>query len=496
LVDLDYSGHWRINGPAGSGKTVVLLHRAVRLGRILDAPESVLVLTGQDELARELQAIADRIDGLVPGSICFRSFYEWRRSFLQPSKVRTRDLRSGERLSGQDSWSDFLENFRTHNPWVLTGLRKRLSSPALSEYLHTEVEFFRTHFGDRPTATGQEKYARLRRTHEDIELSTADKKAIVRIAAAWRSWKTEGGLEDTISVVYRSQFGPIPRRWSHILVDEAQDVYSIPLHEEMIRKSLAEPRGPNALFLCGDWTQRTRIVKSPKTQDLKFSGRSSPLRLAYRQCASLSCFSSDFAALHEISGSSDRLSLTASANSPSEPARLILLEDVNRALALEFAASLCRKLSEEYFRIGVICWAEASASEFCLNSTVADLKPKRLLENDDFDVRKTVSRRTGIFVCTPELSKGIEFDAVIFLDFTGSDLLSDSASHDRLHFRRAYVAISRARSGLFVIARSPPSRLFQGHFSGETSLGDSSTICVLGRDQVKLGAEALARSVI
>src|SRR5687768_10520890 len=64
-VERDYSGPARISGSAGTGKTIVALHRAAHLAR--SHPESrVLLTTFSDTLARALHTKLKRLIGSEP----------------------------------------------------------------------------------------------------------------------------------------------------------------------------------------------------------------------------------------------------------------------------------------------------------------------------------------------------------------------------------------------------------------------------------------------
>jgi superfamily I DNA/RNA helicase len=73
MVERDYSGAARVSGSAGTGKTVVALHRAVQLAR-KDEDARILLSTFSDTLANVLRSnlfrltyntpkLAERLDG-------------------------------------------------------------------------------------------------------------------------------------------------------------------------------------------------------------------------------------------------------------------------------------------------------------------------------------------------------------------------------------------------------------------------------------------------
>src|ERR1700726_1958129 len=65
LVERDYAGPARVSGSAGTGKTIVALHRAAHLARA-NADARVLLTTFSDTLANALQTKLRRLLGNEP----------------------------------------------------------------------------------------------------------------------------------------------------------------------------------------------------------------------------------------------------------------------------------------------------------------------------------------------------------------------------------------------------------------------------------------------
>lgn len=98
LVERDYSGPARVSGSAGTGKTIVALHRAVHLART--HPQArVLLTTFSDTLAHALQAklrrlltneprLGERIDVHSLGSIGARLY----KSHIRPATIATAEV--------------------------------------------------------------------------------------------------------------------------------------------------------------------------------------------------------------------------------------------------------------------------------------------------------------------------------------------------------------------------------------------------------------------
>lgn len=65
-VELDYTGPARVSGSAGTGKTIVALHRAAHLARTHPDDARVLLTTFSDTLANALQTKLKRLLGNEP----------------------------------------------------------------------------------------------------------------------------------------------------------------------------------------------------------------------------------------------------------------------------------------------------------------------------------------------------------------------------------------------------------------------------------------------
>ena len=108
LVEREYEGHFRIQGASGSGKTIVLLHRALRLAR--ENPScAVRVFTINRALAELLRASVVAIHGSVPENLHVAALYDFLCGCLAlfdfPERFRLVDDRSGS--GSAIAWRDF-----------------------------------------------------------------------------------------------------------------------------------------------------------------------------------------------------------------------------------------------------------------------------------------------------------------------------------------------------------------------------------------------------
>jgi hypothetical protein len=262
-VERDYAGPARVSGSAGTGKTIVALHRTVHLAR--QHPDArVLLATFTDALASNLAAklrrliggdprLAERIDTYSLTALGLRLH----RAHIGPAELVSREeLRRlleaaaaavpGHRFQGHfligeweqvvDAWQ--LDSFEAYRDVPRLGRKVRLPEPQ-RRILWTIFE----------------------RVRQDLEQSrrTTESAVFTRLAGA----------------IARIPHPP----YEFAVIDEAQDLSIAQLR---FFAALGQDR-PNALFFAGDIGQR--IFQNPfswKSLGVDIRGRSRTLRINYR----------------------------------------------------------------------------------------------------------------------------------------------------------------------------------------------------------------------
>lgn len=262
-VERSYSGPARISGSAGTGKTIVALHRAAHLAR--SHPDArVLLTTFSDTLAHALQTklrrligseprLAERIDVRSLDAIGLRLY----KSHCGPVNLASREMVMGSIAEASKA----------------VGGHKFSHAFLLSEWEQV-VDAWQIETWD-----GYRDVARLGRK---TRLSEAQRVALwsifdrVRAAMKTRNLITPSGLfTDLATAIVQSKQRP----FDFVVVDEAQDVGVAHLR---FLAALGAGR-PNALFFAGDLGQR--IFQPPfswKSLGVDIRGRSRTLRINYR----------------------------------------------------------------------------------------------------------------------------------------------------------------------------------------------------------------------
>jgi hypothetical protein len=262
LVARDFSGPARVSSSAGTGKTIVALHRAVHLTR-KNPGAKVLLTTFSDALAhtlgRKLKTLAggdaDTLSHIEVNAIARVGRDLYASSFGAPSVAPPDLIRSlvaeaaaaaGAKYSLPfllGEWSEVVE------PLIVMSAEDYATVARLGR---------KTRLGAKQRAAVWPVFGHLRDTLKARGLTTSAE-VFDRVAQGWRA----GGEPP----------------FDFALVDEAQD---LGVAEARLLAALGDAR-PNALFFAGDLGQR--IFQTPfswKALGIDVRGRSSTLRVNYR----------------------------------------------------------------------------------------------------------------------------------------------------------------------------------------------------------------------
>lgn len=263
LVERDFAGPARVSGSAGTGKTIVALHRAAHLAR-RDEDARVLLTTFSDTLAAALQVRLNRLLGHEP--------------------------RLGERIDVHSVEAIGLRLYKAHvGEVVLAGrgelvAQMRSASSAVAGHKFT-LPFLLAeweHVVDAWQLPDWEAYRGFVRLGRKSRLSEAQRQTLwqifdaVRAALGARGLKTRAAMYTELAAALGKARRPA---FEYVVVDEAQDLGVAQLR---FLAALGGAR-PNSLFFAGDLGQR--IFQQPfswKALGVDIRGRSRTLRVNYR----------------------------------------------------------------------------------------------------------------------------------------------------------------------------------------------------------------------
>ncbi len=264
-----YNGPFRLAGGAGTGKTVVALHRAAFLaGR----GGTTLLCTFTRNLAANL-----RVDlrGLVTADAATRA------EVLGVDQIVRRVVEAVDGQAGQPL-NPREEDQRWEEAVHAAGVPADLAPGLTPSFLAGE---YRTVVLAQPSAT-REAYLKARRAGRGVRLNRVQRTAVWRAFEAFRrAVEAEGRTTYDLLAGRAAEILADPElrertpRYDHVVVDEGQDLHAG--HWRVLR-GLVDP-GPNDMFLCEDGFQRIYGERSVLSQfGIETRGRSRRLTLNYR----------------------------------------------------------------------------------------------------------------------------------------------------------------------------------------------------------------------
>ncbi|WP_299562004.1 3'-5' exonuclease [uncultured Sulfitobacter sp.] len=259
FVDRNFNGPARVIGSAGTGKTVVALHRAVRLAAE-DTDAKVLLTTFNENLSDALVEKLDRLTSNLPG---VRN-----RITVAPLTVVARDL-AADHLGVVDVATDSEINA------LLEDARKAAGVRFDKEFLKDEWRLVI----DAWNVTDPATYRNLPRLGRKVRMAASKRDEMWNVFEHTRHGLSERKKETEADVLYRLIRNIQDSVFSHVVVDEAQDISVPELH--LLAKLVGDR--PNGLFFAGDIGQRIFRAAFPwKSAGVDIQGRSRSLKVNYR----------------------------------------------------------------------------------------------------------------------------------------------------------------------------------------------------------------------
>jgi hypothetical protein len=266
----DRSGPVRVLGGAGTGKTVVAMHRAKWLAENrTSAGKKVLFTTFTKNLAVDIeQNLRTLCGGPTLANIEVRNLDAWVHAFIRSRKLEHRIVYDRSKDAALQAWQA-----------ALAVKDSKLDLP--DGFYEQELEQVILAQG----ITTLDQYRTARRTGRGVVLSRAKRDAAWPVFEEYRGQLTSRKLKEVddayreVADLLRTEPGA-PSDYSAIVVDETQDLG--PQALKLIRALI--PAGPNDLFFVGDGHQRiysrNRAAMSKCGIDIR--GRSRKLYLNYR----------------------------------------------------------------------------------------------------------------------------------------------------------------------------------------------------------------------
>jgi superfamily I DNA/RNA helicase/mRNA-degrading endonuclease RelE of RelBE toxin-antitoxin system len=296
LVERNWNGAVRVLGGAGTGKTVVAMHRAKWLvqNRFTEPTDRILFTTFTRNLAVDIEANLKSIcSPELMRRIRVVNLDAWVTEFLRQEGVETRIVYSDET---QDLWRQAYTIAPVELGLPLSFYREEWQTVVLDQGCQTLRDYFVA-----------------RRTGRGTRLSRQQRQAIWSVFEEYRNLLREKGLRepddamrDAAQIIAAKGVAALP--YKAAIVDEAQDMSEAAF--TLLRAIAGQPK-VNDLFIVGDPHQRIygKLVTLSRC-GIDIRGRSRKLRLNYRTTDEIRSWATDILegmSVDDLDGGSDSL---------------------------------------------------------------------------------------------------------------------------------------------------------------------------------------------
>ena len=439
LVEREYAGPAKVAGSAGTGKTVVALHRAVHLAR-KDPTARVLLTTFSEPLSHALDT---RLRLLLRP---------------EPRLAERVEVDSMDRIAQRLSKAN-IGPVQIASSAVVACLLREAGQGCRFTQRFLKAEWAQVVDGWQVDTW--EAYRDVTRLGRRTRLKEAQRAVLwaiferVRAGLKERGLITQSGMFNTLAAHYA---GIAPSPFDNVVVDEAQDVSVAQLRF----LGALTAKCPNGLFFAGDLGQR--IFQQPfswKAAGVDVRGRSSTLKVNYRTSHQIRSRSDRLlgAQIADVDGNTEQRGGTISVFDGPLPEVLVAASaDAERRRVADWLRSSAGSQPEDtavFVRSAAeIGRATAAIAEAGLRANILD--------------EHVVIRPGEVSIGTMHLAKGLEFRSVVVMACDDSvlpqeqrveEVADESDLEDVYNTERhlLYVACTRARDQLLVTGVEPAS---------------------------------------
>ncbi|MXY51447.1 MAG: AAA family ATPase [Gammaproteobacteria bacterium] len=457
IVDRHYSGPARVRGSAGTGKTVVAIHRAAALAQRDATPgkPTILFTTFIKSLPPVFKNLYQRLPNAVPGAVEFVHIDRLANRVCREAGIVPALNKAHIDQAFDGAWAD------------VVGPGTPLRTSRLTRYyVRDEV---------REVIKGRgidslDEYLRMERTGRRTRFTSAMRRQAWTLREEWDRRMAAAGVTDFPDVVRwardlaRKRQSPTFRS---AIVDEGQDFTLVGLQfVQALVAPARQPDSPNGLFIVGDGAQKIYPGGFTLAQaGIDVRGNSSVLRVNYRNSheiitAAMACTGSE--QVDDIGETYLRGDEDVRGISARQGVKPVLFRGGDFGGQIRYVAETAKRLANaaslDLGDIGVLAPTNklVNQTQGGLQAMSVDCQP---LAN--FDGTSTSRVKIGTF----KRAKGLEFK-VVFLLGLGDDSFPSPKRHwqtvEEYEERRAlettelFVAMTRARDGLFLICDDEP----------------------------------------
>ncbi len=440
IVNRNYNGPARVLGGAGTGKTVVAMHRAKFLAAQISSNERILFTTYTANLAADIKENLRKICSLEE---------------LRRIEVIHLDAWVNQYLRGA-GFSAHIEYDSIQDMWEKAVLIANVGLPFDAQFY--EEEWNRVVVSQE--ALSLEQYVRASRNGRGTRLDRKKRMMVWQVMDAYQTLMKENQVRDINTAMYEcrklleaSSGRPL---YKHVIVDEAQDFSD---NAYRLIRALVGKEHPNDIFIVGDAHQRIYKNKPVLSKcGISVRGRSSILKINYRTTEEIRKYA--FALLNGISfddldegtDSGDRCQSLTHGNKPV----VRNFKDANAEFGyLVGEIGKLQKSGVSLANICVVARTNKLVDDYIAQFTKAGIKSYAIKRN------RTDNRNyDGLRVATMHRVKGLEFQYVFVAAVNNRIVpLPSAINHtDAVSEAEAmasekcllYVALTRAQKGAYI----------------------------------------------
>lgn len=427
IVKKEMNGPMLINGAAGTGKTVCLIHRAIHLANKYksDYPK-ILFTTFTGNLAIAIRHSIKKLNPELEKNIEIISLYNLARSICSSNQLHKAVLEPTEQES---IWNNIIPNAdNSYLPLTLEEIKKEYRVIVDSNGIDSEEAYLTVaRTGQKPLKREDRKKLWAVFNHFQLELKNRNK------------FTPDGIIHEARLLVENQKY----KSFTHILVDEIQDfsLESIRLVAALNKNSIGKT---DTLTLAGDGNQRIYQKHFPLSRGgIETRGRSYRLKINYRTSEQIRKYADSILSGLDISDfEGDKVKQLGEQSYLSGPAPIIAHVKDSKSESIQIG-----KWVEELLKVHKFL-----AHEICITpykkDIVQELTKKNIshieLKSKEDDPEDKIE---GIRFGSMERIKGLEFRVIILACSEVSSLTDNPEILERAKY---YVAATRARELLYL----------------------------------------------
>jgi superfamily I DNA/RNA helicase len=466
VVYLRQEGHCVVLGSAGSGKTVMAVHRARYLSKAPVFGGPTLLVTFNGALVTYLKSLTN-----LDSAVAVEQYHLFAKRYLEDHTGTVQRICPNELR--RELVIRAIEELRSYS----SNKRSILNRPA--SFFLDEFDWIA---GQGISDINAYASGHLNRLGRGTALTAPDRAIVCKVLQRYQKLRSTRHYDmdwSSLAPKLRNalESGGIPRQYQHIVVDEGQD-----FSPEMIRSLAAAVPKDGSLTFFGDYAQQI--------YGRRMSWRSLGLRIAgdkvvrfdrnYRNTRQIARLASAIAALPFFPDGVDLVHPKEPINEGEKPTLVLSrskLEQIEQATRFASNLVIDRRTRVANLRIAILVRTEEFNEQLDKK-----LKGARKVTRLHKGMRKWVPG-PGIFYGPYAEARGMEFDAVI-LPICDEDALPTAENikafgRDEATLRQArelYIAVTRARTELVILHSGQLSSLLPDRNSGLYEELDSWTM--------------------